>query len=109
MVADQGFAVPKAGNWFRKKPEPISGDEKTVQETLPGVLGEVKHYYQDIRRDWEMDQDQVRVKEVWEEYVRRGSMWFRLKRIIPLWIIYLAVCGLIIGFFGPPKHRCGEI
>jgi hypothetical protein len=91
-----------AQEFFGLNPDPAQPARITPQPYLRNVLGKVKKYYQDIRRDWEMDQDQVRVKEVWEEYVRRGSMWFRLKRIIPLWIIYLGVCGLIIRFFGRP-------
>jgi hypothetical protein len=89
-------------DWLGRKHEPLSGDEQTIHAAFPRGVEKVKQYCQEIRRDWAVDQDQVRVKEVWEEYVRRGSMWFRLERIIPLLIIYLVVCGLIIGFFGQP-------
>ena len=92
----------KLRNRSGKRDQQSLGYEKTVNETSPKEVGRFRKHYQEIRRDWEADhdQDEVRVDRAWEEYRSRWSLRLRLKRIIPLVIIYCGVCGLIIILFG---------
>ncbi len=96
----------KVRAWLGKCPSRISVLNKKRQETS---LSEVKKWlcnlYGEIRCDQEPGdkQSRVRVNHAWEEYFVQERLSFRLKPIIPLVILYFAICGLVIIIFKWPN------
>ncbi len=98
----------RLGKWTQR----LSGFEKTVNETSPCDVEAWEKPCQGIGCDGELNakQGEIRVNQVWEEYVRCWSLGSRLKRVIPLVSLYGLVCVLVIWLFGMPTTPVrGEI
>ncbi|MGO9577891.1 MAG: hypothetical protein ACLP2P_00615 [Desulfobaccales bacterium] len=89
--------------WFNKFPAQILAFNQKLKETsLAEVVGRwLSNLYSEISCNREQNdrQSEVNVNQEWEKYIRKG---YRLKPVFPLVICYVAICFLVIIFFGWP-------
>jgi hypothetical protein len=84
--------------------------EKTIaMKDKTGVWGDISGMFRkfsDVTRyDWNVETPvedvEMTIYQYWSEYRRRDSCQYRVRRLAPIIVSYIALCGLIISFSKP--------
>lgn len=95
----------------------VSPGQTGTMKDRTGIRGDLFRMFQMfsdvIRYDWAVeppvDGSGVTVDHYWSEYCRRDSCLYRFRRLAPIVLSYLALCGLIISFSRPVPPVRGSI
>ena len=99
IFTEFGFRMPSGTDGPKPR---IANDSVEGTTTLPDNSNIIiakrmwKRLINSCDYDWEVE-GRKEMDELWNEYVRRDSWWYRIARLFPIIIFYIALCWLIVG------------
>ena len=104
ICRDFGFTSPSPKHVSAKKHE--TGG-------LRNIAAFFRRIYDFIRHDWDIEAQPGGMKptidDYWNEYQRRDSCRYRIYRLVPILVSYIALCGIIISLSQPETPVRGVV